>query len=111
MKPVINVMLVLYIVTAVLPLSDTSGDWNWPVLNQEKIQLDGYEDYTQQLYLTAVEEELSNALESEGIDAQITITPSGNCMAQVDSNQWEELTQVLRQAGWQGGIIQEDESQ
>ena len=107
MKPVINVILTLYIVTAVLPLGNSSCSWDWPEL-EETVQTQEYQDYSRQLYLTAVEEELSGQLKKAGIEAEIRISQEGNCMLQTRESLWEQAVEVLRQSGWQGGIIQEE---
>lgn len=108
MKPVINVMLTLYIVTAVLPLGRENWSWDLPELEGEELQSQEYQDYTQQLYLSAVEEELARQLESAGIDAKVRISSAGNCILQTGASCWDQAVQVLRQCGWQGGIIQEE---
>ena len=111
MKPVINVILTLYIVTAVLPLTSRDWSWNWPELEEAALQTREYQDYSQQLYLSAVEEELARQLEEAGIEGEIRISLEGNCMLQTKQTLWEQAVQVLRQSGWQGGIIQEESSQ
>lgn len=111
MKPVINVILTLYIVTAVLPLGGQSRSWDWPALEEGTVQVQEYQDYTRQLYLNAVEEELTHQLKEEGIEAEIRISLEGNCMLQTRESLWEEAVEVLRKNGWQGGIIQEEKEQ
>lgn len=109
MKPVINVALTLYIVTAVLPIKGEPLDWNWLEFSEmQSTQEQDYQTYAEQLYLESVRESLVLELERVGISATLEISPSGNCMIQVSQEQWEQTQEILRQAGWQGGIIQEE---
>ena len=109
MKPVINVALTLYIVTAVLPIKGESLNWNWQGFSEmQSTQEQDYQSYAEQLYLESVQESLVLELERVGISATLEISPSGNCMVQVSREQWEQTQEILRQAGWQGGIIREE---
>lgn len=106
MKPVINVILTLYIVTAVLPRGSESWNWSWPEQESVDPEIQEYQAYTQQLYFTAVEEELLHQLNVAGIGGRLRISDSGNCILETDASLWEQAVQVLREGGWQGGIIQ-----
>lgn len=108
MKSVINVILTLYIVTAVLPLGSSSWEWQWPQVEATSFSESPYQDYTQQLYLTAVEQQLQQQLQQAGIQAQVEISASGNCLLDTGGDTWEQAVEVLRQEGWQGGIIQRE---
>lgn len=110
MKPVINVALTLYIVTAVLPIKGESLNWNWQeeFSGTQSTEQQDYQTYAEQLYLESVQKNLSLELEKAEIPAKLEISPSGNCLVQVSQEEWEQTQEILRQAGWQGGIIREE---
>lgn len=105
LKAVINTVMVLYILSAALELPEAG---NRPLrLTVTAAQPAKAEELTavgDAWYLEAVAQELGRAA---GLEGRITITEKGVCLAEVSARDFPAAEKSLRDAGWQGQILQE----